>query len=279
MNIFEYNFMRLAFLAVIIITPLLGMLGTMVVHRKMAYFSDALGHSALTGIALGIFLGIQDPSISMLLYGLIFAILLSIISRSALSSSDTVISVFASASTAAGLAILSHGGNFSNYSALLIGDILSISKGQIGWLLVLLVIAVIYWMLMLNKLNAVSINETMARSAGIRVVLTEDIFSLIVAAVVMLSIRWIGILIISALMIIPAASSRNISENMRGVQCFVCNVCAVFRYRRSDIELLDKRCNGTDDRDSGISNIFHYLSVRTETERMTKLIVDERLIL
>ena len=132
MNIFEYNFMRLAFLAVIIITPLLGMLGTMVVHRKMAYFSDALGHSALTGIALGIFLGIQDPSISMLLYGLIFAILLSIISRSALSSSDTVISVFASASTAAGLAILSHGGNFSNYSALLIGDILSISKGQIG---------------------------------------------------------------------------------------------------------------------------------------------------
>ena len=216
MNIFEYNFMRLAFLAVIIITPLLGMLGTMVVHRKMAYFSDALGHSALTGIALGMFFGIQDPSISMLLYGLIFAILLSIISRSALSSSDTVISVFASASTAAGLAILSHGGNFSNYSALLIGDILSISKGQIGWLLVLLVIAVIYWMLMLNKLNAVSINETMARSAGIRVVLTEDIFSLIVAAVVMLSIRWIGILIISALMIIPAASSRNISENMRG---------------------------------------------------------------
>ena len=106
-NLFEYNFMRLAFAAILIITPLLGILGTMVVQKKMAFFSDALGHSALTGIALGLLLGITGPSLAMLLYGLVFALLLNAIQRHSLSSTDTVISVFASGSTAIGLAILS----------------------------------------------------------------------------------------------------------------------------------------------------------------------------
>ena len=196
-NLFEYNFMRLAFAAILIITPLLGILGTMVVQKKMAFFSDALGHSALTGIALGLLLGITGPSLAMLLYGLVFALLLNAIQRHSLSSTDTVISVFASGSTAIGLAILSKGGNFSSYSALLIGDILSITRSEVFSLL------------------GISIHPTMARSANISVRLMENVFSLLIAAVVMLSIRWVGILLISALLIIPAASSRNISCNMR----------------------------------------------------------------
>ena len=214
-SLFAYDFMRLAFLASLCITPLLGILGTMVVHRKMAFFSDALGHSALTGIALGSFLGISDPSLSMVIYGIIFAMLLTIIQRRNLSSTDTIISVFASGSTAVGLAILSHGGNFSNYSALLIGDILSIQLHEVVWLLVILLLTIVFWGFAVNRLNAISVHPTLARSANIRVKLMEDIFAVLIAIVVMLSIRWIGILLISALLIIPAASSRNISRNMR----------------------------------------------------------------
>jgi zinc transport system permease protein len=214
-SLFSYEFMRLAFAAVLFITPLLGILGTMVVRKKMAFFSDALGHSALTGIALGIFLGISDPSLSMVIYGIVFALLLTTIQRRNLSSTDTIISVFASGSTAIGLAILSHGGNFSNYSALLIGDILSIKKSEVLWLLVILCVTVVFWILAVNRLNAISIHATLARSANIQVKLIEDIFSILIAVVVMLSIRWIGILLISALMIIPPASSANISQNMR----------------------------------------------------------------
>lgn len=214
-NLFEYYFMRLAFAAILIITPLLGILGTMVVQKKMAFFSDALGHSALTGIALGLLLGITGPSLAMLLYGLVFALLLNAIQRHSLSSTDTVISVFASGSTAIGLAILSKGGNFSSYSALLIGDILSITRSEVFSLLGILLVTVLFWCLCANRLVAISIHPTMARSANISVRLMENVFSLLIAAVVMLSIRWVGILLISALLIIPAASSRNISCNMR----------------------------------------------------------------
>ena len=72
----SYGFMRNAFLAVLIITPLFGLLGTMIVNKKMAFFSDALGHSALTGIAIGVVLGVADTSLSMVIFAIAFALLL-----------------------------------------------------------------------------------------------------------------------------------------------------------------------------------------------------------
>ena len=73
----QYDFMRHAFLAILIITPLFGLMGTMIVNRKMAFFSDALGHSALTGIAIGVVLGVNDTSISMAVFAVVFALLLN----------------------------------------------------------------------------------------------------------------------------------------------------------------------------------------------------------
>ena len=109
----QYDFMKYAFIAVLIITPLFGMMGTMIVSRKMAFFSDALGHSALTGIAIGVVLGVNNTNISMILFAIVFAILLNQLSSKVVASTDTVISVFSSCSMAIGLAILSKGGNFS----------------------------------------------------------------------------------------------------------------------------------------------------------------------
>lgn len=134
----SYGFMRNAFIAILIITPLFGILGTMIVNNKMAFFSDALGHSALTGIALGVVMGVADTTLSMIIFAVIFALLLNYISSKASASRDTIISVFSSACIAVGLAILSKGGNFSKYSSLLVGDVLSISKKEIIYLILIL---------------------------------------------------------------------------------------------------------------------------------------------
>ncbi len=214
-DLFEFQFMRNAFAAVLLITPLLSLMGTMVVQKRMAYFSDALGHSALTGIAIGVLFGMTDTTVSMIIFGVLFAILLNQIKWQNIASTDTVISVFASASTAVGLAILSRGGTFSQYSAVLVGDILSITQREIIYLVVLLIVTCIFWWVAVNRLVAISIHATLAKSQNIKVKMIEDIFAVLIALVVMLSIKWVGIMLINALLILPAAASRNISENMR----------------------------------------------------------------
>lgn len=211
----KYDFMKNALIAIIIITPLFGILGTMIVNNKMAFFSDALGHSALTGVAIGIIFGITDTNISMIIFAIIFSLLLNKIKSTNMISADTVISVFSSLGIAVGLAILSKGGNFSKYSAMLVGDILSITSKEILFLLAIFVITIIFWFLCFNKLHALSLNITLAKSKNINVKLIDNLFVIIIALIVMLSIKWVGILIINALLILPAASSRNIAINIR----------------------------------------------------------------
>lgn len=211
----EYTFMKNAFLAIILVSPIFAILGTMIVNNKMAFFSDALGHSALTGIALGTILGISNMNISMILFAILFAILLNLVKNKASYGADTIISVFSSISIALGLAILAQTGSFNKYSSYLIGDILSISVSEIIYLAIAFVLVFIFWTKLFNKLNAISINPTLAKSKGINVKLIDNIFAIVIAIMVMISIRWIGILLINSIMILPAASSRNITKNMR----------------------------------------------------------------
>jgi zinc transport system permease protein len=212
--------MKNALLAVLIITPLFGILGTMIVNNRMAFFSDALGHSALTGIALGTLFGVADTNLSMLAFAIIFALLLNRIKRRKTVSTDTVISVFASLSMAIGLVILSRSGNFAKYSALLVGDILSITVKEIILLLVIFLITLCFWFVGFNKLHSISVNESLAKSKNINIKRMEDYFSIIIAVIVMFSVKWVGILIINALLILPAAASRNIASNVREYHLF-----------------------------------------------------------
>ncbi len=219
-SLFQYNFMIFAFLAILIITPLFGMLGTMVVSNRMAFFSDALGHSALTGIAVGVIFGLGRPSLAMVIFGVVFALLLNWIRSRNISQTDTIISVFSSCCIAVGLAILSRGGNFSQYSSLLLGDVLSISRQEIIYLVLLFAATVVFWITCYNRLQAVVLNRTLAKSRHIRILLIENLFSVFIALVVMLSIEWVGILLINALLILPAASARNLSVNVREYHLF-----------------------------------------------------------
>ena len=216
----QYDFMKNALLAILIITPLFGILGTLIVNHRMAFFSDALGHSAFTGMAIGVLFGIGNTSISMMLFAVAFALLLNYIRHKNMVSSDTVISVFSSLSVAIGLAILSRNGNFSKYSALLVGDILSISKKEIISLLIIFLITLLFWCIAYNGLHSIGINRSLAKSKGIPVTLLDNAFVVLIALIVMLSIRWVGILIINALLILPAAAARNIASDNREYHLF-----------------------------------------------------------
>lgn len=215
LDAFRYAFMKNAFLAILLLTPLLGLLGTMAVNHQMAFFSDALGHSALTGIGLGIILGFRNDLAAMLIFGIIWAILICLIKQSGSASTDTVISVFSSTSVAAGLLILARGGKFAKYSALLIGDILAVTPGDLLWLLLALIGTLILWAILYNPLLLTSVDSFLARSRGIRTRLVECAFVVMVAVAVMLSIRWVGVMLINALLILPAAAGRNIARSSR----------------------------------------------------------------
>jgi zinc transport system permease protein len=210
---FSYRFMQNALLAILLLTPLLALLGTMAVNKRMAFFSDALGHSALAGVGIGVLLGIKNEQISLIIFGLFWALLISRINQKRGESADTIISVFSSMGIALGLIILSRGGGFSKYTALLVGDVLAVSANDILWLAVSLSAGLLIWFFLYNKLLLTAINPALAKSRGIAANIIEYIFVSLVAVSVMLAIRWVGVLLINALLILPAASARNIARN------------------------------------------------------------------
>ena len=209
----HYTFMKNALLAMLLITPLFGMLGTMAVDNKMAFFSDALGHSALTGIAIGVVLGFSSQMVSMLLFGILWAVLITAVKHNSKMSADTIISVFSSTSIALGLVILARGGAFAKYSAYLVGDVLSVTTGDLAGLLVTLIATAAVWVMLFNPLLLTSVNAPLAQSRGVRAKLTEYAFTVVVAVAVMMSIRWVGVMLINSLLILPAAASRNVARN------------------------------------------------------------------
>lgn len=212
----NYDFMLSALLAVLLVTPLFGLIGTSVVNNKMSFFSDALGHSALTGIAIGVLLGIDHYMISMIGFALLFALLISGVLQHGNSSADTVIGVFSSIGLALGIVILSANGGFAKYSSYLIGDILTVQPREILMIFILLCAVVILWVLFYNKFLLVTINPDMASGKNVRVRLMRHLFSVIVALTVMVSIKWVGIMIINSLLVLPAAGARNLAKSARG---------------------------------------------------------------
>ena len=182
----DYKFMVNAFVAVLLIAPLMGVL-----------------------------LGIKNEMISLVAFGVFLALIITRVKNKGNTSSDTVISVFSSTSVAVGLLVLSYGGSFSKYSAYLVGDILSVTGTEILSLFITLIAVIIIWSLIYNKLLVISVNRELAASRGIKTAVYENIFVIVVAVVVMMSIKWVGILLINSLLILPAAAARNISKNSR----------------------------------------------------------------
>lgn len=223
-DMLHWSFMCNALLAVLLMAPLFGLCSTMIVTGRMSFFSDALGHSAFTGIAIGCICGIAQPTWMAVAFAVVFSVLFSIVRSRSKQAADTIIGVFSSTAVALGIFIATFGGSsFTKYNQYLIGDVLSITASQIGMLALVLLAAILFWVLCGNRLTLASVYPQLASSRGIPVGLMQGVFTIFIAVVVTLSISWVGLLILNSLLVLPAAAARNIAKNQKQYHLF--SVC------------------------------------------------------
>ena len=212
----QWDFMKNALLALLLMAPLFGLLSTMIVTGRMSFFSDALGHSAFTGIAIGCICGAAAPTWVAVLFSVVFALLFSFVRSRSNQAADTLIGVFSSAAVALGIFVATlGGGSFTKYNKYLIGDILSITPGEIGMLALVLLAVIVFWVICANRLTLTAIHPQVAASRGIPVGLSQAIFTVAIAVVVTLAISSVGLLILNSLLVLPGASARNVAKNLK----------------------------------------------------------------
>ncbi|HCB93482.1 MAG TPA: ABC transporter [Selenomonas sp.] len=211
----SHTFMKNAFLAVLLVTPLFGLLSTMVVSNRMAFFADSLGHGTFTGIAVGVLVGLASPMVSLVIFSVLFAWFITYIKHKSHASMDTIIGVFSSTAIALGLMLMTHGGSFQKFSSYLIGDLLSIVPEDLAALAGVFACVLLLWGWIFNRLLILSINTSFARSRGIHALLVESVFAAALAVVVAISIQWVGILIINSMLVLPGAAARNIANDVK----------------------------------------------------------------
>ncbi len=227
-------FMKNALLAILVISPLFGLLSTMVVQNHLSFFSDALGHSAFTGMAVGAVAGLLEQTTSAVIFALGFALLFSVVREKSSMSSDTIIGVFSSAALALGIFLSTLGGqNFSRFNSLLIGDILSVAPEKIALLFLILLLVLILWLSSFNGLLLSSVHPVLARSRGVSIFWKNALLTMAIALVVTLAMSWVGLLVINSLLVLPGALSRNLTRRMSAyhlcavLSAFVCGIAGL----------------------------------------------------
>lgn len=230
-EMFHWDFMKNALLAVLLLSPLFGLMSTMIVTGKMSFFSDALGHSAFTGIAIGCICGVAAPTWVAVIFSIVFALLFSFVRSRSNHAADTLIGVFSSTAVALGIFIATIGGSsFTKYNRYLIGDILSVTPAQLGILALVLIAVVLFWVLFSNRLTLISIHPQLASSRGMKPWLMQTLFTVAIAVVVTLAISWVGLLILNSLLVLPSAAARNVSRNLKqyhGLSVLFALVCGL----------------------------------------------------
>lgn len=215
------NFMKNALLAVLIMTPLFGILSTMVVTGRLSFFSDALGHSGFTGIAIGVLCGAASPTWFAVVLAVAFALLFSYVKSRTSQAAETIISVFSSTAVALGIFIATmNGSSFTKFNQYLIGDILSVTPGEIGLLALVLLGVVLLWIFACNRLVLTAAHPQLASSRGIPVRGFDTLFTVSIAVVVTLAMSWVGLMVINSLLVLPAAAARNMARNLREYHLF-----------------------------------------------------------
>ncbi len=209
--------LKYSLVEVVLICFIAGMMGVFVVNYRLAFFSDAISHSAFTGVALGLISGI-NPMISVVLFGVLIGLLVVYFRAKTTMAYDTIVGVFFSFSVALGIFLVSSSkGLFRNFHAFLYGDILLITPSDLIITLLLLTIIFLFITIYFDQLTLLGIDESYASSIIHASNLLKYIFSLLLGLVVTLSIKSVGILLVTALLIVPAASARAISKSIRGM--------------------------------------------------------------
>ena len=163
----QFGFMRQALLAVLLLAPVFSLLGCLVVNNQMAFFSETIGHAALTGIALGVLVGLGNPLWAMLLFAALLAVGVTALRRWSAASTDTVLSLVMAFCVAWGVVLLSRGGGFAKYSRYLVGDLLAVSPSELAGLVALLLGVLLAWVWLFNGWVLASLNRSVASSRGL----------------------------------------------------------------------------------------------------------------
>lgn len=211
------RFMRQALLGLLLLSPMTAMLGIHVLNFRMAFFSDAVGHSAFAGLAFGLILG-APPQTAALVFGVLVGIFIMGVQRKSGLSADAAIGIVFSAVVAFGLAVVSRAPSLSrDIQQYLYGDILTLGEGEIGILAILLCSLTIFEFFGWNRLIALSLSPALAKVDGISTAFWQYLFGAILALVVMFSVRAVGVLLVTAMLVVPAACGRKLAWNMRGL--------------------------------------------------------------
>lgn len=214
---FQVGFMQRALFALFLLAPMAAVLGIEVINFRMAFFSDVVGHSAFTGMACGLLLSIE-PRLAMLVFGVFTGIVIMAMYRRLHFSSDTVIGIVFSGVVALGLAVVSRAGGMArDMRQFLYGDILAINEAEISLLLLLSAGLLLFQFLGYNSLLSIALDPVTARVRGVRVALWQYFFAGFLALVVMYSVWAVGVLLVTAMLIVPAATARNLARSACGM--------------------------------------------------------------
>ncbi len=206
------DFLLRALLAGVGVAMVAAPLGVFVVWRRMAYFGDTLAHSALLGVALGFILGIS-PNLTVIIIAILMAILLLMLQNSKQLAVDTLLGILAHSALSFGLVVISFQESVRvDLMGYLFGDILAVTGSDLIWVWGggLLVIASL--LLIWQHLLAITVHEELAQVEGVPVKRTRLIFMLLIALVIAVSMKIVGVLLITSMMIIPAAAARRFSR-------------------------------------------------------------------
>lgn len=217
---FQYPFLIRGFICVLILAPVLGGLSHLVVTRRMAFFSAALGQAALTGVAIGLLLGepLNAPYGGMFGFCLLTTLGMVYVKRHATLPPDTLIGVFHAFTLGLGLCllvVLTRQFNVHQVESVLFGSLLTVTDGD---LLLLVGVGVVVAVMLIREYNALlldSLSPSLASVAGARSAWLEYLFAVLLAISIVASLKVIGALLVEALVLVPAAAARNIAHGSR----------------------------------------------------------------
>jgi zinc transport system permease protein len=218
---FQYGFVINALLCAFFIGPILGGVGTMVVTKRMAFFSQAIGNAAMTGVAIGVLLGesYTEPYVSMFGFCVLFGLVLNYTKGRTKISADTLIGVFLSISLAVGASLLlfvSARVNTHILEAVLFGSVLTVSDVDMNVLLLVTIAIVAIGVPLFNRLLLASFNPSLAEVRGVNVRAMEYVFVVMITVLTVACLKIVGAVLVEALLLIPAAAARNLITSMRG---------------------------------------------------------------
>ena len=210
------RFMQQALLGLLLLTPMTAFLGIDVVNFRMSFFSDAVSHSAFTGVALGLIFT-MNPKFSIPAFGLFVGFAIMFVFRKSNLSADTAIGVIFSAVVAFGLAVISRASGMArDMQRFLYGDILTIGEGELTVLALLLLCMILFHALACNRLLLIVVSPVMAKAHGVNTAFWQYAFAALLALVVSLSVWAVGVFLVTALLIVPAAAARNLAASTSG---------------------------------------------------------------